>query len=146
MSKELFKFTTRIFVSQNCSNCTCFMLILYFFSEFFLFFSFRNPRGSLKEVVNREDMYHQLLVMNPSLFGGNSQSENSFELSCAFLDITNYYCLPYYAWLHEVYFVIANEILMEERLKTHVPRRGEHQPSSLKRFYQTTILTTMPNF
>ena len=56
--KELFKFTIRIFVSQNCSNCTCFMLILYFFSEFFLFFSFRNPRGSLKEVVNREDMYH----------------------------------------------------------------------------------------
>lgn len=101
-SKELFKSTIRIFVSQNCSNCTCFMLILYFFSEFFLFFSFRNPRGSLKEVVNREDMYHQLLVMNPSLFGGNSQSENSFELSCAFLDITNYYCQPYYAWLHEV--------------------------------------------
>ena len=82
------------------------MLILYFFSflfsEFFLFFSFRNLRGSLKEVVNREDMYYYLLVMNPSLFGGNSQSENSFELSYAFLDITNYYCLPYYAWFHEL--------------------------------------------
>ena len=73
--------------------------------------------------------------MKPSLFGGNSQSGNSFELSCAFLDITNYYCLPYYAKYTIIprsivlilrYCKWDNEILMEERLKTHVPRRGEH--------------------
>ena len=29
-----------------------------FLFRIFLIFSFRNPRGSLKEVVNREDMYH----------------------------------------------------------------------------------------
>ena len=35
-----------------------FFISFLFFSELFLFFLLETPWGSLKEVVNREDMYH----------------------------------------------------------------------------------------
>ena len=99
ISKELFEFAIRILVSQICSNCTCLTLILspHIFIpvhvRVYLFFF----------LVHYENTHNQPLVIDPSFFGGNSQSENYFELLCAFLSIKNYYFLLYYAWLHEVY-------------------------------------------
>lgn len=70
-SEELFEFATRIFVSQHCSNCTCLTLILIlsphifflFLLDFTFFFSSRNPRGSLKQVVHYELFkYKQILL------------------------------------------------------------------------------------
>ena len=84
---------------MSCSDIIS-VYVFYFILDHFQHIS-KHPRGSLKQLVDDQNIYYQLLGINPSIFK-KRLTEFCSELICPSSKTVNYYYYYYYYYYNKV--------------------------------------------